>query len=82
MKIITIKVFTSLSEVRTWWKEFKSKKYKHNRKLLFDLEKEICDEINNKYWSKDISDYARKQLTNGCYSKIRVIFRNYRKELK
>ena len=25
MKIITIKVFTSLSEVRTWWKELKSK---------------------------------------------------------
>lgn len=44
--------------------------------------KELEEYYQKKYWSKDISDYARKQLTNGCYSKIRVIFRNYRKELK
>lgn len=84
MKTITIKmkIPTSFSEVRAWWKERISKRYKHNRQVLQDMENEICEEINSEYWRKDISDYMKKTLTSGPYSYIHTICIKYKEMLK
>lgn len=79
---IKIKIFTSFSEVKDWYKELVSKRYKHNRQVLQGMENEICEEINSGYWNKDISDYMRKTLTDGYYSKIHEICRKYKSQLK
>lgn len=36
-----------------------------------ELFKDLCNEINSGYWSKDISEYMRNQLTNPINGKIR-----------
>lgn len=55
----------------------------NHRKILIELEKEICNELNSGYWSNDISDTMKKSLTMGYPNgKInRLINRAYR-ELK
>lgn len=84
MKTINIKINipTSFSEVRSWWKERISKRYRHNRQVLQDMENEICEEINSGYWSKDISEYMKKTLTSGPYGYIHTICRKYKRRLK
>lgn len=82
MKIIKIKIPTSFSEVKAWWKERTSKRYKHNKKIIEDFAIEICEEIKSGYWSKDISDYMKKEFTADYCGKIYKICRKYKKELK
>lgn len=44
---------------------------KRNSKVMNELFKDLCDEINSGYWSKDISNYMKKELTDPMYGKIR-----------
>ena len=68
MKRLTINIPTNMIEV----KEFIMNKFgwmlhhgrmKRNNTLLNELGKELCSELNSGYWSKDISDYMKRELT-------------------
>lgn len=81
MKTITFNIFTSLAEVKSFLKELKSRRYKHNRNVMREFAQEIDNEIKSGYWSNDISEYCRKELT-GPYGKINKIYNEYIHKLK
>lgn len=78
MKTITIKIKipTSFSEVRTWRKERISKRYKHNRKILAELEDYICLLRDDKYFM-EISCLAKNELAEGPDCRIRRAFKEF-----
>lgn len=82
MKTITIKILTSISEIKEYFKERASKRYKHNKKCFSDFAKEVSNEIGSGYWSNDISEYMRKTLTNPYSGKLNEIYRKYLSKLK
>lgn len=82
MKIITIKVPTSISEVKELIMERISKRYKHNLSIVNKIEVDIREELNSGYWNKDISGYMRKELTDPFYGRIHEIIYKHKKELK
>lgn len=43
---------------------------KHNAKVMSELEATICNELKSGYWSKDISEYMKEELTRN--GKIRT----------
>lgn len=88
MKEIRFTIPTSFKELKENIKiKFKWLTHPYRRenhlKILIELEKEICNELNSGYWSNDISDTMKKSLTMGYPNgKInRLINRAYR-ELK
>lgn len=86
MKIINISIPTNRKELKDF---FKNKfgwmthrgRMKNNEKVLNDLYKEIYNELNSGYWSKDISEYMKKELMSGTYSKINQMFYKAKKNL-
>lgn len=42
MKTITFNIFTSLAEVKSFLKELKSRRYKHNRNVMREFAQEIA----------------------------------------
>lgn len=76
MKTFTISIPTKKNEVKDFFMHLFSwlthaGKMKRNSKVMNELFKDLCDEINSGYWSKDISDYMKKELTDPMYGKIR-----------
>lgn len=82
MKNITIKILTSFYEVKAFIKERASKRYKHNIKVVNQIEVDIRNELNSGYWRRDISDYMIKELTNPLNGKIHEIVYKHKKQLK
>jgi hypothetical protein len=71
--MITLRIPTSLSEIKTLIKDRTDKRYKHNKSLFDEAYKRICKEINSGYWSKDISKYMKDTITsstNGIIAQI------------
>lgn len=71
--MITLRIPTSFSEIKTLIKDRTDKRYKHNKSLFDEAYKRICKEINSNYWSKDISKYMKDTITsptNGVISQI------------
>lgn len=75
MKEIRITIPTNKKEAKEWlmrsfgWMT-KPGRMKNNNEVLDELYKEIRYEICSGYWSKDISDYMKKELfTNGRIGK-------------
>lgn len=64
MKTITLKVPTSLKELRTMLKERSSKRYKHNADVLLQFTKDIITEVESGYWSNDISQTMKSRVFN------------------
>lgn len=81
MKTITFNIFTSLDEVKSYFKELKSKRYKHNRRVFKEFAEAVNDEVKSGYWSNDISEYCRKDLT-GQNGKINRMYNEYVHKLK
>lgn len=76
MKTFTISIPTKKNEVKDFFMYLFSwvthaGRMKRNSKVMNELFKDLCDEINSGYWSKDISDYMKKELTDPMYGKIR-----------
>lgn len=82
MKTITIKIPTSISEIKEYLKERASKRYKHNKEVFSDFAKEVSNEIESRYWSNDISEYMRKTLTDPYSGKLNEIYMKYKSKLK
>lgn len=88
-KAIVINIPTTFKEVKGRFKNtFKNSvktmthpyRRKHNAAVISKLQQDIFNEINRGYWSKDISDYARKTLTNPFNGDIhKMITEAYRK---
>lgn len=71
--MLTLRIPTSFSEIKTLIKDRTDKRYKHNKSLFDEAYKRICKEINSNYWSKDISKYMKDTITsptNGVISQI------------
>lgn len=69
MKKITINIPTRKSELKSLFIYLFSwlthaGRMKRNSKIMNELFKELCNGINSGYWSKDISEYMRNQLTD------------------
>ena len=47
--MITLRIPTSLSEIKTLIKDRTDKRYKHNKSLFDEAYKRICKEINSGY---------------------------------
>lgn len=82
MKTIQIKIFTSFSEIKDYWNERTSKTYKHNKNVFKEFAQAVNDEIRSGYWSKDISEYARKTITDPYSGKINELYNEYKSKLK
>lgn len=86
MKTISISIPTNRKELKDFFKTIfgwmtHRDRMKNNQKVLNDLYKDIYYELNSGYWSKDISDYMKKELTSGTYSKINQMFYKAKKRL-
>lgn len=71
--MITLRVPTSLLEIKTLIKDRTDKRYKHNKSLFDEAYKRICAVINSGYWSKDISKTMKDTITsptNGIIAQI------------
>lgn len=76
MKRFTINIPTKRNEVKDFFMRLfswitRTGRMKRNSKVMNELFKDLCDEINSGYWSNDISDYMKKELTDPMYGKIR-----------
>lgn len=76
MKKFTINIPTKKNEVKDFFMHLFSwlthaGRMKRNSKVMNELFKNLCNEINSGYWSNDISDYMKKELTDPMYGKIR-----------
>lgn len=76
MKKITINIPTRKSEFKSFFIYLFSwlthaGRMKRNSKIMNELFKDLCNEINSGYWSKDISEYMRNQLIDPINGKIR-----------
>lgn len=76
MKTFTINIPTKKNEVKDFFMYLFSwvthaGRMKRNSKVMHELFKNLCDGINSGYWSNDISDYMKKELTDPMYGKIR-----------
>lgn len=71
--MITLRIPTSFSEIKTLIKDRTDKRYKHNKSLFDEAYKRICKEINSNYWSKDISKYMKDTITSPTNGIIREI---------
>lgn len=82
MKIITLKIPTTISEIKDIINSRIDKKYKHNKGLFNKIANEICDELKSGYWNKDMSEYMRKEFTDYPNGKIYKIVRKYKSQVK
>lgn len=69
MKTFTINIPTKKNEVKDFFMYLFSwvthaGRMKRNSKVMHELFKNLCDEINSGYWSNDISDCMKKELTD------------------
>lgn len=76
MKTFTISIPTKKNEVKDFFMYLFSwvthaGRMKRNSKVMNELFKNLCNEINSGYWSNDISDDMKKELTDPMYGKIR-----------
>lgn len=78
----TIRIPTSLSELKTLIKEKTDKRYKHNKSLFDEAYKKICHELNSRYWKNDISEYMLKELTSQTNGIITRIILEYKSKVK
>lgn len=70
MKEIRLTFPTKKAEVKPWLMRFfgwmtKPGRMKNNNKVLDELYEEIRYEICSGYWSKDISEYMKRELFDG-----------------
>lgn len=80
--MIIINIPSTISELKDMIKHHVSKKYRYNKALLNNIEKEICNELKSNYWSNDISEYMRKEFTDYPNGKIYKIVKKYKSQLK
>ncbi|OJX63078.1 hypothetical protein [Dysgonomonas sp. 37-18] len=88
MKEIKFTIPTSFKElkdsiiIKLKWLGHPTRRQNH-AKVLTELEKEICAELNSGYWSADISETMRKSLTGGYPNgKINRLINKAYRELK
>lgn len=62
MRTITVKIPTSVKELRSMLKERSSKRYKHNAEVLKQFMQNIINEVESGYWSADISAEMKKRV--------------------
>lgn len=84
MKTITINIPTTLKECKRLVKEQKSKRMRHNVKVLRSFAHDIITEVNRNYWSNDISPIMRKRVFDGgcSSSKISELYITAKSKLK
>ena len=80
--MITLRIPTSLSEIKTLIKDRTDKRYKHNKGLFDNVYKDICKELNSGYWNKDISEYMRKTITSPTNGVIAEIILKFKSKVK
>ena len=86
MKRFTINIPTKKNELKDFFMHLFSwlthaGRMKRNSKIMNELFKNICYEINSGYWSKDISEYMKKELTNPMNGKIREMIIDAKRRL-
>lgn len=62
MKQITVKIPTSLSEIRQLFKEKTDRKFAHNKSVLIEFAKEIRKTTKSGYWVNDISSTMKERV--------------------
>lgn len=82
MKTLTIKIPTSITEIKDLWKERSSKRYRHNKAVFADFAVAVNEEVRSNYWSKDISEYARKAIADPYSGRICELYNEYKNKLK
>lgn len=80
--MITLRIPTSLSELKALIKERTDKRYKHNKDLFNDVYNDICKELKSGYWDKDISKYMRDTITSPTNGVIAEIILKYKSKVK
>ena len=79
MKKIEILLPTKWKDIRDFFYYYGfTKRAKHNNQVLAELRKQVCNEINSRYWRNDISEYMRSEVTH----KIEEMFVTTRMKLK
>lgn len=86
MKVITINIPTKKNEFKDFFMHLFSwlthaGRMKRNSKIMNELFKDLCNEINSGYWSKDISEYMKNELTNPMNGKIREMITEAKRRL-
>ena len=85
MKTLTISIPTNMADVKDFltnkfeWLTHRGRMRKNNT-LLNNLYRELCNEINSGYWSEDISDYMKKELTRDG-GKIQQVISNVKRKM-
>lgn len=62
MKQITIKIPTTLYDVRDIVRERTNRRYRHNKKVVTDMYNTILLRMKGNYWSADVSQYFRENF--------------------
>lgn len=75
---------TTLKEVKDWLKNKKSRRRRHNVKVLRSFVHDIIQEVNRNYWNNDISPTMRERVFDGgCInSKIFELYMTAKSKLK
>lgn len=71
-----------MKRIILWLKERASKRRQHNCKVMRELITELNNEISRGYWSADISERMKKELTKAPYSKFYLLVNDAYKKLK
>jgi len=80
MRTITFRIPTSWNEVKMLFKERTDKRY--IQKVLKEMYSDILFRLNSNYWSKDISDYFRKNFEYEDANGVKGLLNKYLKQLK
>lgn len=86
MVTFTINIPTKKKEVKSFFMHLFSwvthpGRMKINYKIMDELFHDIRKEINSGYWSKDISEYMKKELTDSFNGKIREMIIDAKRKL-
>lgn len=86
MKTFTINIPTNKHELKDCFMHLFSwlthtGRMKRNSKIMDKLFENIYSEINSGYWSKDISEYMKRELTNPINGKISKLINDARRKL-
>lgn len=86
MKRIEINIPTKKNEFKDFfmylfsWMTHSGRMKRHS-KIMNELFLNLYNELNSGYWSKDISEYMRNQLTNPYNGKIREMINNAKRKM-
>lgn len=83
MKTVTIKIPTSLKELKNWVAERVKSRKRHNADVLWDFAQAISREAQSNYWKNDVSEIMKRDVFRlGGSSKLTKLYFEAKNKLK